>query len=77
MTNFNIVVKVDPSGAVKGSQRVKRELNSVGDSANRVRNLIQGAFAFAGLGLGLQQLTQLADTYTNIQNRLKTVTSGS
>lgn len=43
-------------------------------SADRLRTTIGRAFAFAGIGLGIRELVQLADAFTNTQNRLKTVT---
>ena len=77
MAEFRIQVIVDPSRASRGIRQTERELGRLGQTANRTRDLLQRAFAFAGLSLGIQQVVDLADTFTNLQNRLRTVTSGT
>lgn len=77
MAEFRIAVVVDPARATTGIRQVDRQLNNVGQTADRVRNLIARTFAFIGVGAGIRQLVNLADTYTNIQNRLRTVTTGT
>ena len=77
MADFRIRVIIDPTGSQRGGRQVERQLNRIGNSADRVRNLIAGAFAFAGLSIGIRGLVELADTFTNIQNRLRTVTDGT
>lgn len=77
MSDFRINVIIDPANASSGGKRVKRELHGVGQAADRTRTLIARAFAFAGVSVGIQQLVGLVDTFTNIQNRLRTVTDGT
>jgi len=73
---YNIKVQLDPSNVKAGAQQVKQELQGVSAAADRTRNLIQGTFAGIGVGLLVRGLTDLAESYTRIQNRLRTVTSG-
>lgn len=77
MVDFRIRVIVDPTGANRGLQTTERGLNRVNAAAERTRRLIGAAFAFTGLTAGIGGLIQLADTYTNIQNRIRTVTTGT
>lgn len=77
MPDFRIRIIIDPSGAEGGSRRVRSELNGIERQAERVRGAISRAFAFAGVTVGIGGLVQLADQYTNIQNRLRGVTSGT
>ena len=77
MADYNIVVRIDPSKAQRGAKDVNNSLNSIGGNADRVRGLIGKAFAFVGIAAGIRQLVSLADTFTNIQNRLKNVTTGT
>lgn len=77
MAEFRIQVIVDPAGARRGARQTERELNRVGNAADRLRGLIQQAFIFTGVTVGVRGLIELADTYNNLQNRLRTVTDGS
>ena len=77
MAEYRIVVVVDPTRAKSGSGQVTRELNKVGNAADRTRELIRRAFLFAGVTSAVHQLVQLTDTFTNMQNRLGTVTKGT
>lgn len=76
MPAYGIEIKVDPSAAVSGARRVQQELNNTGTAADNVGKLIKRAMAFTGVALGVNQLRQMADTYTDMQNRLRGVTSG-
>ena len=77
MADFRIVVRVDPSGAVRGTRQVEGQLNRVNRAADRTRQLLTRAFAFAGLGIGIRSLVGLADTFTSIQNRIRVVTNST
>lgn len=77
MADFRINVIVDPSRAGQGARRVKRELRGVENAADRVRRSLARAFAFVGIGAGISAIVQLADAFTNLQNRLRTVTDGT
>lgn len=74
MAEFRINVIVDPTGAVRGGQRVERQLTRTGQAADRTRQLIARAFAFVGVAAGVRQLIRVADAFQNIQNRLRVVT---
>lgn len=76
MAEFRVQVIVDPSDAERGSRRVRRELDGIENAADRLRGTITRALAFAGIGVSITELGRLADTFTNLQNRLRTVTSG-
>jgi len=77
MADYNIVVRIDPSKAKSGAKDVNNALNDVGNNADRVRNLIGKMFAFVGVAAAVRKLVELADTFTNIQNRLGTVTKST
>lgn len=76
MADFNVQVVVDPARAKQGSRQVRSELESIETSADRMRKTITRAFQFIGVGAAVRQLVQLADTFTNMRNRLKNVVSG-
>lgn len=69
---INIVVRED------GSRVVKRNIENIGGAANKAGDMI-GRFKtlLAGIvgGTAINQLRQLADQYTNIQNRLRLTTT--
>lgn len=77
MADFRINVIVNPSGATRGLNRVKGQLQQTEQTADRLRGTLNRAFAFIGITAGIRQLVLLADAFTNIQNRLRTVTTGT
>ncbi len=74
MAEFRINVVIDPRRAASGGRRTRRELSSIENTARRVGRTIATAFAFTGLTVGIGQIVQLADEFTNIQNRIRVVT---
>lgn len=76
MTDFKINVIVDPSRAKPGLDVVDKGLDRIDGKATRLEQLLARTFAFVGAAAGIKQLSDLADSYTNIQNRLRTVTEG-
>ena len=48
MADFTVQVIIDPAGASSGGRRVRRELNSVENAADRVRRSLGTAFAILG-----------------------------
>ncbi|UFK26771.1 tail tape measure protein [Roseobacter phage RDJL6] len=70
MADFRIRVVVDPSGANRGTRQVESSLNRVGDAATRVQRLIGRAFAFVGLGVGLNSVIR---TLANFEQQMSTV----
>jgi hypothetical protein len=77
MTDFNIDVKVDPNKAVQGAKRVERGLQGIEKRADNAGKLIKRALGFLGAAVGIRELIRLADTFTNLQNRLRVVTSST
>ncbi len=73
MTDFVIRVVVDPTGAKRGTDKVREGLKKVDTSAQRTERLLKRAFAFAGFALGIRQLIRMSDEFTGLNNRLKTV----
>lgn len=74
MADFNIRVKVDSAKAEDGLKRVSKATNNVEKSADKLRSTLTRAIALIGVGAGVREVVQLADTYTNLQNRLRVVT---
>ena len=76
MAEFPIDIVVDPRQAVRGTNQVERSLGSLERTADGVRDTLRNVFAFVGVGIGINEIVQLTDAYTNLQNRLRTVTDG-
>lgn len=77
MADFRIVIQMDTSQVASGAARVRGEMENLSRVVDRVRNLIRGAFVFAGIGVGIKAITDLADAYTYSQNRIRTVARDS
>lgn len=77
MVNFRIDVIVDPKQAQAGARVVERSLGRVENRADSLRNTIFRAFAFTAVALAVKRTIDLADAYTNVQNRLRLVTTGT
>lgn len=76
MATERIIIEVSE----RGSRTVRRSLDDIGDSAKRAEGgvqLLRRALGLIGGTVAVQQLIQMADAYTNIQNRLKLVTTGT
>jgi len=64
----------------RGAQRVARSINEVGFSSAKAANaagLLQGALGGLGAALAVRQVVAYADSYTELQNRLRLVTETS
>jgi tape measure domain-containing protein len=66
---LDVVIRED------GSRVVKRNIESIGDAAVKTTDLVKKAFAAVVTGAVINQLRQLADQYTNIQNKLRLTTT--
>lgn len=77
MVDYPINVIINPSGASAGAAQVKAELDGIAGAAQKLQGLIAGALSFAGIGFGVKALADLADAYTNAQNRIRTVTDSN
>lgn len=74
MTDFVIPVVIDPTQAKRGAKGVRDELKQTEDVATRLGSTLKRAFAGISVAFAVRQLQLLTDTYTNLQNRLRTVT---
>jgi len=74
---YNIEVVIDPAQGVANVKKIRGALEQTGTAADKVGALVRRALAITGLALGVRELRSLADTYTNIQNRLRQVTTGT
>lgn len=81
---YRIDIVASPRQAVAGVQSVERSLEQLNRTAASTNSLLRGALQVAGFGTGIAliqrlgaELTDLTDTYTQIQNRLGAVTSGT
>ena len=72
--NYGINVVVNPAPAVRGIRVVRKEMQRVSTSADRVRNSIRRAFAIAGVTVGVRQIVDLVDAFNRLENRLRVVT---
>jgi tape measure domain-containing protein len=76
MAREQLIVEVSE----RGSRVVRRNINEIGQTAKTAQgslSLLQRALGLLSAGVIIRGLTQLADTFTNIQNRLKTVTTST
>jgi lambda family phage tail tape measure protein len=70
--NINIII------TEKGGKTVQRTIKDIGTSASGSASAVDGlksALGLLGGALSVRELIRMADTYTNIQNRLKLVTT--
>ncbi len=74
MAQESLVVSISEKGALV----VKRNIESIGKSAKNAEggvSVLRSALGAIGVGLLIANLTRLADQFTNIQNRIRTVTT--
>ena len=76
MVKFLIEVELDPKKAVAGSRKVRGALKETETAADRLRKTVRNVFVGLGVTLVIRELGRVADAYTNVQNRVRTVTSG-
>lgn len=81
---FPIDVPINPRPAVRGARQVEGALNRVDAAGDRVAASLNQAFGIlgviggtAGLAQAGRGLVDFLDTFTSIQNRLKTVTNST
>lgn len=60
--------------AIRNIKGVNTSLRAVENQGQRVGNVLKRAFAFLATGFAVREAANLADAYTNTQNRLKLVT---
>lgn len=76
MADFQINVMVETRRARSGVREVNRELRRTETTAQAVSRSLRDAFAFVGLGLGINQVITLADAYTTLENRVRVANQG-
>jgi tape measure domain-containing protein len=74
MVTFPINVTINPSHAVRGAARVNTALGGIQNRANLLRQTLARTFQFLGIAVGIRGVLQLADAYTNLQNRIRVLT---
>lgn len=72
MTDFRINVVVRTTGV----NVVNKELDQIDKKGDSLGRTLRNAFAFLGGALLVRELIELSDAFTNVQNRLRIVTSG-
>lgn len=77
MTDFNIRVKVDPSGARAGMNQVRGELSATERQAQQLGNGISAAFTATAIIGTLRAIQQITDAFTSARSRLTTVTDST
>ena len=77
MTDFNINVIVDPRNVNRGMDVIDRRLVETESKADRLNRVLKRALTLVGIGATIRQLGVYADTYTNIQNRIRGVTEST
>lgn len=74
MVDFNINVRLDPSNARRGARQVEGSLNRLERRAQGTSRFLRNVFATVGAGVLARQLLTIADSFTQLQNRLRVVT---
>lgn len=72
--------RIDIVVSERGAPTVARQIAAIGDQAEKSAvqtNRLRSALLSLGAATGALQLAKLVDTYTNMQNRLKVVTTSS
>ena len=76
MADFRINVIVDPNAATRGTRAVSKQMSNLEKQSRSLRGVMRDAFLLVGIGGSIKSIVDLADTYTLLQNRLRTVTDG-
>jgi len=77
MANYNINVIVNPSGAERGTRKVRSELKKTEDSANSLRKSIGRAFAFAGGAAILTGSIRLLADFSQSMSTVKAISGAT
>lgn len=68
---------IDATSARVGSRQIGKQFTTLERRAGSLQSTFKSAFAFVGIAAGLRQLFLLADSFTSIQNRIRTVTEST
>lgn len=72
--SLKLIIDGTATGALKAIGQVESGITGVEKQLKGLQDAGRNALAFAGVGLGINELIQLADTYTQMTSRLKLVT---
>lgn len=72
--SLKLIIDGTAAGALKALGQVQSGTAGVESQLKRLQDAGRNALQFAGVGLGISELIQLADTYTQMTSRLKLVT---
>lgn len=72
-----VISRIGRRVRVGGIKKARRETEKLGKSASNVRSIFGKLFAGIGIVFAIKKAAELSDAYTNVQNRLKLVTTGS
>jgi tape measure domain-containing protein len=75
-SEFNIAVDIDTARARSELGSFNKGLKESENQAQNLKKILSRAFQLATIGVAVREYVQLADTFTNLQNRLRTVTDG-
>ncbi len=77
MAEFRIIVTVDPSQAVRGTQRVNRALNRTASTAQRAQSSLRSVFATLGGVLVLRQSVMTLASFGQAMSTVQAVTEAT
>lgn len=72
--SLKLIIDGTATGALRALGQVQSSTAGVESQLKRLQDAGRNALQFAGVGLGISELIQLADTYTQMTSRLKLVT---
>ncbi len=72
-----VIERIGRRVRVGGIKRAQQAVSKVGDEAKNTGKILRRIFAGIGVALVTRKLIELSDTFTNYQNRLKLVTTGT
>lgn len=72
--SLKLIIDGTATGALRALDEVKAGTSGVESQLKRLQDAGRNALQLAGVGLGISELIQLADTYTQMTSRLKLVT---
>ena len=72
--SLKLIIDGTAAGALKALGQVQSSTAGVESQLKRLQDAGRNALQFVGVGLGISELIQLADTYTQMTSRLKLVT---
>jgi len=72
-----VVERIGRRVRLNGIKRAQSELQKTSRIASQLRTVLGQTFGTIGLGFAIKKVAELADSYVNLQNRLRIVTKGT